>query len=283
MKKILLIALALITLLALCVGCKKSAEEELIEHISEDLDDIAQDVSYAAEEMSDVLKGMTDSAAEDVSDANNSNVISDEPTPCDSYERYMEVKNQGLETLTASIDEGVDFYLGASFELLVVALIDFQTLDLSFVTDDIAAAEAAAGMMGIDDMNLEYSDEDFTLSYTGDNGEKCVRNGKYDASTESLTCTWTEDGAQTLMLEFTKYSAGYAAQYYITDETGTSIIQLLIDGENIVLGIGEDIPKPSSIYKAAPTNTTFADDCSSVYKLSGGMGTYKSLDGDYEF
>lgn len=274
MRKILLIAFALIALLVLCVGCVETAEDELLEEVDEVQDDVAEDLEAS-------LGDMSDSVTDTVS--NESDEVSDESTPCTSYEKFMDVKGQSFEALTGSIDETADFYLGASFELLAVSLVDLQTLDLSFVTDDKTAAETAAGMMGIEDMNLEYTGEDFSFSYTGDNAEAYVRTGKYDAATDSLTCKWTEDGAETLMLEYTKYGEGYAAQYYITDDVGTSIIKLIIDGENIVLGVGEDSPKPDSIYKAAPTDFTFADDCTSIYKLVDGIGTYKCADGDYEF
>lgn len=284
MNKTLLIILALVILLVMCVGCAKKAEEELLEEIGEDLEDMAEGLEDAAEDIADAAENLDD-AQEDIADAADevSDDVSQEATPCASFERFIDAKSQSYETLMENMDESADFYLGASFELLTVTMIDLQTIDLAFVTDDEVAAETAAGMMGIEDMNLQYSGEDFSLSYTGASGEAYVSNGKYDRATDSLTCTWTKDGAETLMLEYVKYGEGYAAQYYITDETGTSIIKVIVDCENTVIGIGEAGAKPASIYKAAPADLSFADDCASVFKLVDGNGTYKCADGDYEF
>lgn len=283
MKKTLLIVLALVTLLVLCVGCAKKAEEKLLEEIGEGLEDMAEDLEDAAEDIADAAENLGD-GQEDIVDTEDevSDDVSQEATPCASYERFMEVKGQSYETLMENMDESADFYMGATFELLAVTMIDLQTIDLAFVTGEEAATETAAGIMGIEDMNLQYSGEDFSLSYTGASGEAYVSSGKYDPATDSLTCTWTKDGAETLMLEYVKYGAGYAAQYFITDETGTSIIKIIVDGENTVIGIGETGAKPASIYKEAPADLSFADDCASVFKLVDGKGTYKCADGDYE-
>lgn len=292
MKKTLLIFLALVALLVMCVGCVKKAEEELLnelgdklEDMVDELDGVVEDLSDAQEDMvdevSDAFSNVVNEGSEDLSDSSDD--VSNEATPCASFERFVAAKTKGYETLMENMDESDDFYLGASFELLTVTMVDLQIMDLAFVTDDEDAAEAAAGIMGIEDMNLKYSGENFRLSYTGGSGEACVSDGKYDPATDSLTCIWTKDGAEILMLEYVKYGTGYAAQYYITNETGTSIIKVIIDGKNTAIGIGEASEKPASIYKAAPSNLSFADDCASVFKLVDGNGTYKCADGDYEF
>lgn len=291
MKKTLLIVLALVILVVMCVGCAKKAVEELDE-LGDKLDDMVEELDDAAEDLSDAQEAMADEVTDAVSDAADevsddvsyaADDVSQEATPCGSFERFVAAKTKSYEAIMDNMDESADFYLGASFELLAVTMVDLQIIALAFVTDDEVAAEAAAGIMGIEDMNLQYSGEDFSLSYTGASGEAYVSNGKYDPATDSLTCTWTKDGAETLMLEYVKYGAGYAAQYYITDETGTSIIKVIVDGENTAIGIGEASAKPASIYKAAPADLSFADDCASVFKLVDGNGTYKCADGDYEF
>lgn len=277
MQKSLLIALVLIILVVLCVGCTKAAEQK----IGQDIEDITEDAENSEELLDDTKDAPTTEDVINLEDEETHD-MSDESTPCDSFEKFMEVKNHGLEILTGSMDESADFYISARFELLAVALVDFRTLDLSFVTHNIAAAETAASIMGLKDMKLDYSGEDFNLSYIGEDGKAYVRTGNYDSATDSLTCTFIEDNTETLLLEYAKYDGGYAAQYYITDETGTTIIKLFIDGEDVVLGIAEDCPSPPSIYKAASIDTSFADDCSSVYKFVDGIGTYKCDDGDNE-
>jgi len=164
-------------------------------------------------------------------------------------------------------------------ELLAMAMVDLETIALTLVTDDIAASEAAGKFLGMNGMNITYSGENFSLSYTGAMDEDYAAQGKYDAKTDSLTCTWTKDETETLMLEYTVYKDGYAGQYFITAEDGkTSIIKVITDGADIAVGMGDATDRPSSIFKAAPSDFSFINGLSSMFIIKDGQGT-SSMDG----
>ena len=75
------------------------------------------------------------------------------------------------------------------------------------------------------------------------------------------------------MLEYVKFGSGYAAQYYITDGQDISVIKVMVDGEDIAIGMSGSTDRPASIYKSAPADFTFMDDCANVYMIVDGQGT----------
>ena len=120
---------------------------------------------------------------------------------------------------------------------------------------------------------LLISGENFNMSYSGASGATYVAEGKYDANTDSLNIVWLKDGNETLMLEYTVYNDGYAGQYFITaDDGNTSVIKVLIDGDNFGVGMGDATERPSSIYKAAPSDFAFVDGLSSMFVFQDGQG-----------
>ncbi len=208
----------------------------------------------------------------DADQADESSVPTD-ATPAASYQRYLDAKSAGYESISARMDASEGLAITASMEILAVSMIDLQVIDLVFVTDDTDASEAAANMMGLVDLSVQQSGEDFSVTYTGANSEKFATNGKYDAATDSISCTWTKDGQETLMLEYVKFGSGYAAQYYITDGQDTSVIKVIADREDIAIGMSGSKDRPASIYKSAPADFTFMDDCATVYMIVDGQGT----------
>ena len=269
MKKTIIIAvLATIMTLALVLsGCAKTDVENLI-------DDMVSDIGETAEDIQDTndSDGSSD-IADDSSDMADNGSVTTDPTPAGAYQRFLDAKTVGYDAMTARIEENSELSMTAGMQLLTIALIDLQVIDLVFVTGDSAASETAAAMMGLSDLNVQYTGEDFGVTFTGADSGKYSSSGKYDAASDSLTCVWSKDGSETLMLEFVKYGEGYAAQYYITGDDGVSIIKLIVDGADIAIGMGDVQARPSSIYKAAPADFTFVDDCASVYVIVDGQGS----------
>lgn len=222
-----------------------------------------------------LLSGCTTSPAEqngDVLDNTNDAIqgASTGKTPSESFNRFLDAKGKGYDSLDDKMGNNMDVAL----ELLTMSMIDLETIAITLLTDDIESSKIAGDFLGMNGMNITYSNENFSFSYSGASDEVIAAEGKYDAKTDSLTCVWTKDGNETLMLEYTMYNDGYAGQYFITAEDGkTSVIKVITDGDDIGVGMGNATEHPSSIYKAAPSDFSFVDGLSSIFVIQDGQVT----------
>lgn len=267
MKKTIFIAVLALAMsfVLIFTGCAKTQDGVEPANDSEDVQD--------ADNGDAAVQNEEDSVDEADADQPDESSVATDATPAASYERFIAAKTTGYESITSRMDESEGLAITASMEILAVSMIDLQILDLVFVTDDTDASEEAANIMGLVDLSVQRAGEDFSVTYTGADSEKFVTNGKYDAATDSIFCTWTKDGQETLMLEYVKFGSGYAAQYYITDGQDTSVIKVIVDSEDIAIGMSGSKDRPVSIYKSAPADFTFMDDCATVYMIVDGQGT----------
>ena len=273
-KKILLVALALIMILLLAVGCAKSPEEKAIEAMEEAFEDMV-DGEMDMEALEDLGEELEAIESSDDSDSGASTDL----TPAASYERFLDAKADAYDSLAEKLDENMELSMTAGLELLAMAMVDLQAIDILFITDDKAETEAVAMMMGYADVDVDYSGDNFSISYNWSDGSKSKSNGMYDKKTDSLTCTWTIDGKETMMLEYVRYGEGYAGQYFIIDEDGSlSVIKIIADGQDIAVGMGKVDAKPTSIYNAAPSDYSFVEGNASVFIIKDGQGT-STMDG----
>jgi len=251
-KTISIIALILALTLIFPVGCGKTEDDSKTGNKST--------VSDAQSSNGDATEG-NDGTQATITDL----------TPAASYTRYLEAKTSAYDIIDEKISESDELALTVSMQLLAVTMVDLQALDLTFISDDEQACETAMSLLGITDGDINYSGENFGISYTNASGQKIVSNGKYDKSTDSLSCTWTTDGVETFIMEYVKYASGYAGQYY-SPEDGT-LIKIVVDGDSLAIGIEETAGTPSSIYNSAPSDMSFVDDCSEIFKIQDGQGT----------
>ncbi len=267
-KKIFITLLVTIMTLALVLtGCAKTNVENIIEDMVSDIGDAAEDMqnNESNDSSSEIVDGSSDTV--------DTGSVSTDLTPAASYERFLDAKTVGYDSMTERLEESSELFMTAGMQLLAIAMVDLQAIDLVFVNEDPAAGEAAADMMGNSDISINFSGENFGVSYTNATSAKYSSSGKYDAASDSITCVWTKDGEETLMLEYVKYGKGYAAQYYITGDSDVSIIKIIVDGDDIAIGMGDVQERPASIYKSAPADLTFVNDCASVYIIVDGQGT----------
>ena len=194
-------------------------------------------------------------------------------TPAESYARYVEAKGIAYDALSAKLDSSEELSFTGAMVLLSVALVDLYALPVTLLSGDDAASQIAASMFGMADMNINSSGENFTMTYMDSENNKITTEGQFDPSTDSLKCTITMPDSKFVM-EYVKYKNGYAGQYYTENQDGTtSIIKIIVDGEDIAVGISDEGAQPASIYKKAPNDFTFVEDCASVIKLVGNQGS----------
>jgi len=271
-KVLLLVLVGTMTIALLLSGCVKSPIEKGIDELIEDLEQTAQDVQDV-----DEYDGQESQDIDNTNDGGNAQ--SGGQTPGEAYGRFMNAKGIGYDSLSSRMDDNIDLSMTAGLELLAMTMIDLEALALTLVTQDLAASEMAGDMLGMQNLKIKNSGENFSLAYEGMQGEAYAAQGKYDGKTDSLTCIWTKDGVETLTMEFVKYNNGYAGQYFITNEEGkSSVIKVIIDGEDIAVGMGDVDSKPSSIYKSAPGGFSFVEGCTSMFVIQGGQGV-STMDG----
>ena len=262
MKRTLILTTAFVLVLALLfAGCAQKASDEA--DVSGQVDDTHTDTAE-------------DTDSEDGQD--DTHAASEEKTPAGSYERYIEAKTAGYDSISAMIEEDDTLALTAGLQLMAVAMVDLTALDISFISSDTAASETAASIMGVADLDITYSGEDFNMSYTGSNGTVVVA-GQYDGATDSLTATWTVAGSETMAMEYVTYKSGYAGQYlvYNSDAT-TSVIKVIVDGADMGFGLSEG-DSLTTIYKTAPADFSFLDDCATIVSMQDGEGV-SVIDGE---
>lgn len=271
MKKVLLIAIiAAMTITLLFAGCAKTPAEKEMEELADVLDQMEDLQDFDDEDMQEILDGVDEDAL-----ANNDSgqSVSGGKTPGEAYGRFIDAKGIGYDSLSDQIDDNEMLTMTAGIELLALAMVDLEAIALTLVTDDLAASEVAGNMLGMQEFSIKSSGESFSLSYKGMQGETFAAEGKYDKATDSLTSIWTKDGVETLTLEFVQYKDGYAGQYFITSDEGTSsIIKVIVDGQDIAVGMDDADSKPSSIYKSAPNGFDFVMGCSTMFVLQDGQG-----------
>ena len=266
MKKTFVLATVFILAFALLfAGCAKNASDDAQDAVQADSAGDAAD----------------DSAADDASaDEGQDGTTNGELTPADSYTRYLDAKTAVYDSISEKIDENDALTMTVGLQLVAVSMVDLSAIDLEFITSDVEASETAAAMLGTSDLEISYNGgEDFTMTYTGSDDNAVVVTGKYDGATDSLTATWTVNGSETLMLEYVTYNSGYAGQYLVYNNDGmTSIIKVIVDGDNMGFGLSDD-DTLASIYKTAPADFSFLDDCTTVVHVQDGEGV-SVIDGE---
>ena len=196
-------------------------------------------------------------------------------TPADSYSRYLEAKSAGYESISAKIEENAELSLTAGMALLSVTMVDLYAIGLTMLTDDIASSEVAGSMLGLSGLSIEYDGVNYTMTYTDTNDQTIVMEGQYDAATDSLICTTTTAGKVSMIMEYVKYNDGYAGQYFFNNEDGTtSTIKLVVDGDDIGIGMMDEGSAPASIFKTAPADFSFINNCTTIFTIVDGNGTY---------
>lgn len=232
MKKPLSIALAFIFAVAMLAGCNSSTPAAS--------DAPAVSGVPAASE----TPAAVDSAAPAV--------VSGDATPSASFTRYSTMKSNALTRITDMTGTNDELAL-YSLTLLPITMVDLTLIPLSLLTGETAYTDDALAMLGVQGLKIDNTNGGYTITYTDSEGKKLVQTCLYDAATDSIQSSITdESGKETMFFEYVKAGNGYAAQYYTVDESGTTVITGFFDEFNIsAFGLKSANQKPASIFKNA--------------------------------
>jgi len=211
-------------------------------------------------------------------DTEGGNASTTGTTPADSYTRYVEAKSVGYDSINAKIEADESLALTAGMALLPVAMVDLYAIPITLLSADEASSEMAAEMLGMSNIDITNDGKTFSITYTDEESAQVTMDGQFDIGTDSLTSNWDMSTGQ-MTMEYVKYGNGYAGQYYTVNDDGTtSLIKIIVDGEDIAIGLSDTTAQPASIFMSAPADFAFVDDCTTVIKLVGGQG-YSLVDG----
>lgn len=157
----------------------------------------------------------------------------------DSYSAFLDAKSAMTEKIIDGLSSDPDLAL-VSFELVGVVLVDMILIPAAFLGMGEKAAISGLGMLNFTDVEYTENGDSYTLKYNDNEGKSYMFTGEYDETADSLVCTVTKDGQNTLNAEYYKTSFGYVGQYYsVNDDGSADIYRLSIQGEDGVLGVSD--------------------------------------------
>jgi hypothetical protein len=167
----------------------------------------------------------------------------------DSFNNYMKVKGDALTRITNLTEKNTDLAMFA-LTLLPFSMIDLTLLPLTVLSEDSTAVAAALGVFGMTGIKIEKSGNTATITYTDSTGKKAMQTSQFDAATESLKSSLTDDtGKETLYFEYVRIGTGYAAQYYSVDSSGTQVYTAFFNNSDLsAFGVKTTSEKPASIF-----------------------------------
>jgi hypothetical protein len=170
-------------------------------------------------------------------------------TISESFNNFEKVKGDALTRITTLTENNTDLAM-FSLTLLPFSVMDLTLLPLTVLSEDTNAAAMALGVFGMSGIKIDKSGNTSTITYTDSTGKKTVQTSQFDAATESLKSTLTDDtGKETLFFEYVRIGTGYAAQYYSVDSSGTQVYTAFFDATDVAaFGVKTTTEKPASIY-----------------------------------
>lgn len=194
----------------------------------------------------------------------------------DSFTAYNKAKTDMVSRLSDALISNEDT-LFVSFKLLGVITIDLTLVPASLF--GFGQEGVASGLSMFGGTNVQYTENgnNYTIKYTDAEGKVISVNGIFDAASNSLITTITEDGVEIVYSEYKKTSFGYIGQYYINSEGSGLIYQISVKGNDGFVGISEGVAKPAAL--TGGESVDFPSGCSEWYAISGSTVTGKTEDG----
>lgn len=168
-------------------------------------------------------------------------------TATDSYTRYLEAKNEMMTRLTEAVNAQPEAAM-AAFSFFKLTMVDLAMLPAAFIGQDETAAAAGMAFFGIEGVRLEHSGDSASLIYKNQAGEESVFTGRYDPRADWYTFTLVVDGKENLYAEYRGTSYGYVAQYFLTNDDGTTtLMRVTIEGKDGSIGLEDGGSRPAPL------------------------------------
>lgn len=195
----------------------------------------------------------------------------------ESYAAYLEAKNAVIIKITDGLSNSPDAGM-AVLSFLGVGMTDLALLPVSFFGMGQETMEMGLSMMGATDIQYTENGNNYTVTYSDKENKKFTYSGTYNPAIDALTCTVTENGAESTYSEYRKTTFGYTGQYYLLNEDGTtSIYMIAVNGEDGIIGISTTPGKPAALTGSEAAD--FPKACSEWYSVKGNTITCKTSDG----
>ena len=262
MKKVLCMLIAALLLVAVFAGCGGPTKSDPVPTN----DNVAPDESAVSKEtpaVSEVAGGSSDTDY-------GANVA-------ESYAAYLEAKNAVIIKITDGLSNNPDAGM-AVLSFLGIGMTDLALLPVSFFGMGQETMEMGLSMLGATDIQYAENGNNYTVTYSDKENKKFTYSGTYNPAIDALTCTVTENGAESTYSEYRKTTFGYTGQYYFLNEDGTtSIYMIAVNGEDGIIGISTTPGKPAALTGSEAAD--FPKACSEWYSVKGTTITGKTSDG----
>ena len=156
--------------------------------------------------------------------------------------------------------------------LLPVSMVDLSLIPLTFLAADLQAASAGLAILGMNDVDIDKSGDQYTMTYADGDGNKVVQTCVYDKASDSIQTSIADAaGTETLFFESVRVGNGYASQYFTKNDDGTfTKITSFCDESNITaFGVESADSKPASIFKNNGMTVDFVKNGESYIILNG--------------
>jgi hypothetical protein len=269
MKKTISLLIAVLMLIALFAGCGGQSNTK---------------PSTADNEASE-NSAVSEKEAADVSEdapANSSGDVVSGGTAADSYTAYINAKGVVVNKIADGLTNNEDTALTA-MSVLGFTMADMALIPASFFGLGEQSVESGLSMLSATDVQYTENGNSYTIAYKTvadeENASKAYSfSGTFDPATDSLTCTASTDGVETITAEYHKTSFGYVGQYYFSNEDGTTKLYLVaVDGEDGTIGISTTPGKPAAL--TGSESADFPKSCAEWYSVKGTTITGKTSDG----
>lgn len=237
MNKIFILLLAVLTLSLVFAGCSPATTTE-----SQESADVSQSAS-----------GEPSAPSESAETSSAPALVTG--TAAESYSAYVSAKTAVITKLTDGLSNNENTVF-ASMSMLGVTMADLVMLPAGFFGAGEDAVNTGLSMFSYSDIKYTENGNNYSVSYTDEQGDSYVFSGTYDAAADSLVCTAQKNSKDYFYSEYRRTSYGYESQYFFFNDDGTtSLYQVTISGEDGALGISST----ATAQPAALTGSEAAD------------------------
>jgi hypothetical protein len=179
--------------------------------------------------------------------------------PSEGFTNYTTYKNAAYERITNAAEGNDSLAMTVGFGYLGVTMVDLSLISLTMFTDDIVSSELAMSMLGMEDVKITGSGNEYTITYKDSDGASIKQTCTYDPVKDQLSSTlYGADGKIAIFFEYVFLGDAYAAQYYYPSDEAYEIIRAYFDKDNVAaFGILSASDEPPSILNKTGFNEEF--------------------------
>lgn len=195
--------------------------------------------------------------------------------PSQGYSNYITMKSNAAERITDASEKTDALTAAVSMNMLGISMVDISLVTLTMLSDDLKSSELALGMLGMKDVKISGSGNDYTIAYSDANGATIKQTCKYDVGKDQLSALlYDSNGELSMYFEYVKVGVGYAAQYYFISNDSYQVIRAYFDKDNIAaFGMMSAAEEPASIIGKTGLSEDFVKNSETYMILKDGKLT----------